>query len=37
MGKYNFEINSIYCEDNRIILPDFPNECVDLIYIDPPF
>ncbi len=27
----------IYCGDNLDQLPKFPDECVDLIYIDPPF
>jgi site-specific DNA-methyltransferase (adenine-specific) len=27
----------IYCGDNLDQLPQFPPECVDLIYIDPPF
>jgi len=27
----------IYCGDNLDQLPNFPDECVDLIYIDPPF
>ena len=27
----------IYCGDNLDQLPRFPNACVDLIYIDPPF
>jgi 16S rRNA G966 N2-methylase RsmD len=27
----------IYCGDNLEQLPKFPDACVDLIYIDPPF
>src|ERR1039458_1055495 len=27
----------IYCGDNLEQLPKLPSECVDLIYIDPPF
>lgn len=29
--------NSIYCGDCKDTLNDFPDECVDLIYLDPPF
>jgi len=35
--KYPFKENTIYCGDNLDILKEFPAECVDLIYIDPPF
>ncbi len=35
--KYQFKENTIYCGDNLDVLKDFPEECVDLIYIDPPF
>lgn len=35
--KFNFNPNTIYCGDNLKVLADFPDECVDLIYIDPPF
>jgi len=31
------DIRVIYCGDNLDQLKKFPNECVDLIYIDPPF
>lgn len=34
---YEFKPNTIYCGDNLIILSDFPSNCIDLIYIDPPF
>ena len=29
--------NIIYCGDNLIWLKKFPDKCIDLIYIDPPF
>jgi len=32
-----FEPGTIYCGDCLEVLRDFPAECVDLIYIDPPF
>ncbi len=35
--KYEFKTNTIYRGDNLHILPDFPSESIDLIYIDPPF
>lgn len=35
--RYEFKPNSIYCGDNLLILSKFPDNCVDLIYIDPPF
>ena len=35
--KIKFLIDSIYCGDNLEILKEFPDGCVDLIYIDPPF
>ena len=31
------EINSIYCGDCKDVMKNFPGECVDLIYLDPPF
>lgn len=31
------ETNVIYCDDNLHRLAQFPAECVDLIYLDPPF
>jgi len=31
------ETNVIYCDDNLRRLSQFPTECVDLIYLDPPF
>lgn len=27
----------LYCDDNLALLAEFPDECVDLIYLDPPF
>ena len=36
-SRYYFKPNTIYCGDNLKILKAFPDECVDLIYIDPPF
>lgn len=35
--KYPFKSNTIYCGDNLDILKQFPDNSVDLIYIDPPF
>jgi DNA modification methylase len=35
--KYPFKTNAIYCSDNLEVTSGFPAECVDLIYIDPPF
>ncbi len=35
--KYHFKPNTVYCGDNLRVLKYFPDECVDLIYIDPPF
>lgn len=32
-----FQTNTIYCGDCKDVLRKFPNECVDLIYADPPF
>jgi len=32
-----FQPNTIYCGDCKEVLRKFPNECVDLIYLDPPF
>src|SRR5438270_6821995 len=31
------ETGVLYCDDNLERLPEFPDECVDLIYLDPPF
>jgi len=32
-----FSTNTIYCGDCKDVLAKFPNDCVDLIYADPPF
>ncbi|MCH7982809.1 MAG: restriction endonuclease [Chloroflexi bacterium] len=32
-----FKPNTLYYGDNLQVLRDFPSECVDLIYLDPPF
>ncbi len=32
-----FNTNTIYCGDCELVLSKFPDECVDLIYADPPF
>ena len=37
MFNYRYKENCLYCGDNRKVLRYFPDECVDLIYIDPPF
>lgn len=31
------ETGVLYCEDNLQQLAQFPAQCVDLIYLDPPF
>lgn len=31
------ETNVLYCDDNLDRLAEFPAECIDLIYLDPPF
>src|SRR5437899_5631289 len=37
-NNVKFSPNTLYYEDNLVVLRDcFPNECVDLIYLDPPF
>lgn len=33
----SFQPNTIYCGDNKDVLRHFPENCVDLIYLDPPF
>ncbi len=35
-GKMKLE-NVIYCGDNLTWLKKFPDKCIDLIYLDPPF
>lgn len=37
MERIEFDPHTIYRGDCLDILPQFPDECVDLIYIDPPF
>jgi len=32
-----FRPNTIYCGDCKDVLRRFPENCVDLIYVDPPF
>jgi len=32
-----FQTNTIYCGDCLDVMKKFPDECVDLIYLDPPF
>lgn len=32
-----FQPNTLYYGDNLTVLRDFPPECVDLVYLDPPF
>ena len=32
-----FSPNTLYYGDNLSVLPDFPSECADLVYLDPPF
>ena len=32
-----FKPNTLYYGDNLTVLRDFPPECVDLVYLDPPF
>jgi DNA modification methylase len=27
----------IRCDDNKVVLPEIPSNCIDLIYLDPPF
>lgn len=33
----SFQPNAIYCGDCQQVLPRFPEQCVDLVYADPPF
>jgi site-specific DNA-methyltransferase (adenine-specific) len=38
MAKSPFESNTLYYGDNlEVLRKHFPNECVDLVYLDPPF
>jgi DNA modification methylase len=36
-GFQFLQTQTIYCGDNLDKLPDLPDRCIDLIYIDPPF
>jgi DNA modification methylase len=37
-GPINIHVNAIYCGDCQAVLHNsFPDNCVDLIYVDPPF
>lgn len=33
----SFQTNTVYCGDCKEVLRHFPENCVDLIYLDPPF
>ena len=37
MGRLNVEPRTIFCRDNLHILDGINDECIDLIYLDPPF
>lgn len=37
MATSQIETGVLYCQDNRRQLLQFPDECVDLVYLDPPF
>jgi len=37
MALPSFHPNTIYCGDCKEVLRHFPENCVDLIYLDPPF
>ncbi len=37
MANQNFKPNTIFCSDNLPILQKINSECIDLIYLDPPF
>jgi DNA modification methylase len=38
MGPVNYlETGVLYRKDNLELLADFPDECIDLVYLDPPF
>jgi len=34
---YKYKQDTVYCGDNLDVLREFPDVCIDLIYIDPPF
>ena len=35
--RVSFQPNTIYCGDCKEVMKHFPENCVDLIYLDPPF
>lgn len=37
MGKLNVEPRTIFCHDNLEVLQGINSDCIDLIYLDPPF
>ena len=37
MTEYNVENRTIFCDDNLHMLTGIDSECVDLLYLDPPF
>lgn len=37
MGKLNVKPRTIFCHDNLDVLRGMSSECIDLIYLDPPF
>ena len=37
MRKLNVKPRSIFCHDNLEVLQGMNSECIDLIYLDPPF
>jgi len=37
MAKKQLKTNNVYCGDNLVMLKQLPDNCIDLIYIDPPF
>lgn len=36
-NNLSYYINNLICSDNLSIMKSLPNQCIDLIYIDPPF
>src|SRR6185369_2071552 len=38
MAPVNYlETETLHCEDNLAVLLEIPDECIDLVYLDPPF
>ena len=37
MTEYNVENRTIFCDDNLDMLTGIDSECIDLLYLDPPF